>query len=120
MMIFFGETCDISNFPFDDSLVIETYVNVEDAAGNTEIMNEREVSFDYKCEYGTPEAIGWVLEIDIGKLRSNQIAYKEYISLLNDESFCLKREFYALRDYVAMLTSKQNPKRSSNLFDLFI
>ena len=76
------------------------------------------MSWEYKDEYGTPDTVGWVYELDVEEVRKQQAEYKDLLDCLNDDEFVLKEEYVEMREYLKKLQAKQKPTGDS-LFDLF-
>lgn len=109
---------DCDSLSFDDSLVTEEYCYVEDGDGNEELIELNEVDYDYKMEHGTPEVVGWVLEVDVSKTTEKPAKHKRLIAELDSDDFVLKQEYLAARQYFDKILSKTKPSGNS-LFDLF-
>lgn len=115
---FFDNNCDCNGLPFYDSLVTETYGYIEDEDGDSKLCKLSEVGYDYECEYGTPETVGWVLEFDVEEVRKKKGTYQELLAMLESADFVLRREYSEVRDYFNALVAKQKPT-GNGLFDLF-
>ena len=77
---FFDCNMDLSDLPFDQSLVIESYGYMEEEDGERTLVDLREVPSEYEYEYGEPEPIGWGLEIDIEDIRRKPYMYKNILT----------------------------------------
>lgn len=106
------------NFPHYDSLVTNEYVYVIDEDESETLVNADDVDLDYKYEYGDPDVVGWVYEIDVEEVRGNPSKYSELIKCLDDDGFDAKKSYVQMREYLYELQSKQKPTGDS-LFDLF-
>jgi predicted NACHT family NTPase len=116
--VFFDNSACCEDFPFYDSLVSERYGYIVDENGSYTLVNLNDVDYEYKWEVGEPEAVGWLLEFNVSKVRSQPERYKELLSLLEAEDFVLKQEHDSARKYFDKLTAKQKPT-GDGLFDLF-
>lgn len=116
---FFDNNCVCNGLPFYNSLVTETYGYIEDEDGDSKLVNLREVGDEYKREYSTPEAVGWILEVDVEEVRKKKETYTDLLSRLESEDFVLWREYSDVRNYFDALVTKQKPT-GHGLFDLFI
>lgn len=67
---------------------------------------------------GMPDEVGWLYEVDIGKLRKKRFLHKDMLAALDDDSFSLKKEYGAARECLNNLLDKQRPK-GHNFFDRF-
>lgn len=106
------------NFPHYGSLVTNEYVYVIDEDESETLVNADDVDLDYKYEYGDPDVVGWVYEIDVEEVRGNPSEYSELINCLDDDEFDAKKSYVQMREYLNKLQSKQKPTGDS-LFDLF-
>lgn len=106
------------NFPHYGSLVTNEYVYVIDEDESETLVNADDVDWDYKYEYGDPDVVGWVYEIDVEEVRGNPSEYSELINCLDDDEFDAKKSYVQMREYLNELQSKQKPTGDS-LFDLF-
>lgn len=115
---------DHKEFPFYRELVITEYVyldeNWRDSDGEAPdgLINKDEIEPEYIYEYGTPDTVGWNLEFEISDIRSQSDRYETLINFLNDDSFPLKEEYIAIRDFYEQLKSEQD-SQGTDLFDLF-
>lgn len=73
---------------------------------------------EYIYEYGTPDTVGWNLEFEVADIRSQPDRYETLISFLNDDSFPLKEEYLAIRNFYEQLKTEQD-SQGTDLFDLF-
>lgn len=115
--IFFPGNCDTTNFPSVESLLVATYCYV-DEGGSTQLVEKSDVRYEYILEYGDPEEVGWVYEGDIHDILKRRSEYQELLEMLNDDSYDLKREYYAAQEYLRKLKEAQKP-RGDGLFDHF-
>ncbi len=106
------------NFPHYDSIVSNEYVYVIDENESETLVNAEDVDSDYKYEYGDPNVVGWVYEIDVEEVRRNPLEYSELINRLDDDEFDAKKCYVQMREYLRELQVKQRPTGDS-LFDLF-
>ena len=105
--------------PREEAYIRERYAYVYDGDdGNTTLVEVGEITFDYEQEYGVPDEVGWLFEIDVGKIRAKKYLYKETIAALDNNDFCLKKEYNAARECLKKLLDKQKPK-GHNFFDRF-
>lgn len=79
------------------------------------MVNVNDIPIEYEQEFGRPDDVGWIIEIDIDKVKARKYHYKEVISALDDDNFCLKREYRNARDCLNKLLDIQNPKGNSIL-----
>ncbi len=116
---FFDEVYDFDSLPREEEFIRERYAYVTDVPGGGESLVEiGEITYEYQQEYGMPEEIGWLYEVDIGKLREKRFLHKDMLAALDDDLFSLKKEYGAARDCLNNLLDKQKPK-SNNFFDRF-
>lgn len=73
---------DCNEFPHYDSLVTAEYVNVIEEDESEKLVNADDVSWEYKDEYGTPDTVGWVYELDVEEVRKQQAEYKDLLDCL--------------------------------------
>ena len=52
-----------------------------------------EVPYEYKCEYGDPDVVGWNYEIDVDTIFSSPGRYAGLIEMLEDDYCPLKEEY---------------------------
>lgn len=116
---FFNENYDFDSLPREEAFIRERYAYVYDEPdGNQSLVELGEISFEYQQEYGMPDEVGWLYEVDIGKLREKRFLHKEMLAALNDDSFSLKKEYCAAKECLNILLDKQKPK-GHNFFDRF-
>lgn len=116
---FFDDIYDFDSLPRKEEFIRERYAYVTDVPdGNEALVEVGEISYEYQQEYGMPEEVGWLYEIDIGKLREKRFLYKDVLAALDDEAFSLKKEYNAARECLNNLLDKQTPK-GHNFFDRF-
>lgn len=113
---FFDSSYDFNSLPKQKSFVRETYVYLPDEInGERELVNINDVPSDFEEEYGTPEAVGWIIELDIDKIKERRYHYKNLAAALDDDSFCLKKEYKQARECLWRLHDNQKPKGISIL-----
>ena len=115
---FFDALYDFDSLPREEEFIRERFVFVEEPGGNHTIMEIGELSYEYIEECGMPDEVGWLYEIDIGKLREKRFLHRDMLAKLEDDSFSLKKEYSAARDCLKHLLDKQKPK-GQNFFDRF-
>lgn len=115
---FFDSDLDLGVLPFYESLVIESYGYMEDEDSGRTLVNLREVPSEYIYEYGEPNPVGWVLEIDIEDVRQKPYLYNALLDVLDSEDFALKKEYRSVQLCLDTLKANLKPKGDS-LFDLF-
>jgi len=115
---FFDELYDFDSLPREDEFIRERYAYVEEPDGNQSLVEIGEISYEYQQEYGMPDEVGWLYEVDIGKLREKRFLHKDMLAVLDDDSFSLKKEYCTARDCLNKLLDKQKPK-GHNFFDRF-
>lgn len=115
---FFNIYPDMSQLPFEESLVTESYGYMEDEDGDKTLVDLREIPSEYTYEYGDPEPVGWLLEIDIEDVRRKPHMYKNLLLVLDSDEFPLKQEYLRAQECLGKLKSTLQPKGDS-LFDLF-
>lgn len=116
--IFFNELYDFESLPREEEFIRERYVYIEESDGNQALVEIGDVSYEYQQEYGMPEEVGWLYEVDIGKLREKRFLHKDMLAALDDSSFSLKKEYNSARNCLNNLLDKQKPK-GHNFFDRF-
>ena len=77
-----------------------------------------EVPYEYKCEYGDPDVVGWNYEIDVDTIFSSPGRYAGLIEMLEDDYFPLKEEYNEVRAYLEHL-QENKARPGDDLFDLF-
>lgn len=115
---FFDELYDFGSLPREDAFIRERYAYVEESDGDQSLVEIGEISYEYQQEYGMPDEVGWLYEVDIGKLREKRFLHKDMLAALDDDSFSLKKEYGAARECLNNLLDKQRPK-GHNFFDRF-
>lgn len=116
---YFDVPYDFDSLPREEACIRERYAYVYDGDdGNTTLVEVGEITFDYEQEYGAPDEVGWLYEIDVGKIRAKKYLYKEMLAAMDNNDFCLKKEYYAARECLKKLLDKQKPK-GHNFFDRF-
>lgn len=116
---FFDEVYDFDDLPREKEFIRERYAYVIDEPGGGESLVEvGEITYEYQQEYGMPEEVGWLYEVDIGKLREKRFLHRDMLAALDDDLFSLKKEYGAARDCLNNLLDKQKPK-GHNFFDRF-
>lgn len=118
--------------PFYEEFVIEEYVMYDESyeygydefgqfianPGNApELHNRDDVDYNYISAFGVPEIVGWDLEFQVDKILADPEKYAELISVLDSDTFVFKVEYLKLQSYLAELTKKAEPKKTSNLFE---
>ena len=112
------DTDDFSTLPHIDSLVDVEYAYVEDEEDGEVLVNVEEISYEYTWEYGDPDTVGWVFEMEIEDILKNKEDYKEMLEALNEDNFKLKAEYIKAREYYNSLKERLKP-RGDSLFDMF-
>lgn len=112
---FFDEVYDFEDLPMQEAFVIESYVYIEDENEGTVLLNVNDIPVGYEDEYGYPDEVGWILEVDIDKVKARKYHYKEVVAALDDDSFCLKQEYGQARKCLQNLLDNQTPKGHSIL-----
>ncbi|WP_336595818.1 hypothetical protein [Bacteroides acidifaciens] len=79
------------------------------------LLNVNDIPVGYEDEYGHPDEVGWILEVDIDKVKARKYHYKEVVAALDDDSFCLKQEYGQARKCLQNLLDNQKPKGHSIL-----
>lgn len=116
---FFDVTYDFDSLPREESFIIARYAYVyDDENGNAILIEVDEIPRDYVREYGMPDEVGWLYEIDVANIREKRFLHKETLTVLDDDVFCLKKEYTAARECLKKLLDKQKP-RGHNFFDRF-
>lgn len=115
---FFDELYDFGSLPREDAFIRERYAYVEESDGDQSLVEIGEISYEYQQEYGMSDEVGWLYEVDIGKLREKRFLHKDMLAALDDDSFSLKKEYGAARECLNNLLDKQRPK-GHNFFDRF-
>ncbi len=116
---FFDEPYDFDGLPRDEAFLREQYAYVyDDNTGEDVLVRTDEITYDYLSEYGKPDVVGWLYEIDIDNLLQKKFLYKDMIAALDSDGFSLKKEYAAARDCLNKLRDKQKPK-GHNFFDNF-
>lgn len=98
-----------------EAFVTESYVLLEDGNDESILTNVNDIPSGYEEEYGKPDEVGWILEIDIDKVRARKYHYKDVVAALDDDSFCLKQEYKKARACLQDLLDNQKPKGHSIL-----
>ncbi len=112
---FFDEAYDFDALPMQEAFVIESYVYIEDRDEGKVLLNVNDIPMGYEEEYGKPDEVGWILEIDIDKVKARKYHYKDVMVALDEDSFCLKREYKKARECLQNLLDNQKPKGHSIL-----
>lgn len=112
---FFDDVYDFDTLPMQEAFVIESYVFLEDGNDESVPTNVNDIPSGYEDEHGKPEEVGWILEIDIDKVRTRKYHYKDVVAALDDDSFCLKQEYKKARFCLQVLLDNQKPKGHSIL-----
>lgn len=116
---FFDVPYSFDSLPREEAFIRERYAYVQNGDNGDEALVEvGEITYDYEQEYGTPEEVGWLYEIDVGKVREKKYLYKETLAALDDDEFCLKKEYTAARGCLKKLLDNQKPK-GHTFFDRF-
>ncbi|MFY9549028.1 NACHT domain-containing protein [Miniphocaeibacter sp.] len=113
-----NESVDYLDLPHYEQLVVEEYVYLVTEDGREELVNSTDVSWEYEKEYGEPDTVGWLFEIDIDDILRKPEEYKELLEILDKDDFVLKVEYIKMRKYLEELKAKQKVTGGS-LFDLF-
>ena len=111
-------TDDFSTLPHNDSLVDVEYAYVEDEEDGEVLVNVEDISYEYKWEYGDPDIVGWIFEMEIDDILENEEGYEEMLEALNEDNFKLKVEYVKTREYFSSLKDRLKP-RGDSLFDMF-
>lgn len=112
---FFDDSYDFDSLPMQESFIQESFAYIVDEYEELVLLNVDEIPVEYENEYGRPDEVGWVLEIDIDKIRARQYHYKDVIEALDDDNFCLKQEYKKARACLNNLLDNQKPKGHSIL-----
>lgn len=112
---FFDDVYNFETLPMQESFVTESYAYIEDGNEESVLMNINDIPAGYENEYGQPEEIGWILEIDIDKVKAREYHYKDVVAALDDDCFCLKQEYKKARECLQYLLDNQRPKGHSIL-----
>lgn len=112
---FFDEVYDFESLPMVESFVTESYVYIYSDSEERVMVNVNDIPSGYEQEYGRPDDVGWIIEIDIDKVKARKYHYKEVLEALNDDEFCLKREYKNARECLNNLLDIQKPNGSSIL-----
>jgi hypothetical protein len=112
---FFNDVYEFDALPMQEAFVIEIYAYIEDENDGTILLNVNDIPAGYVNEYGQPDEVGWILEIDIDKIKARKYHYKEVVAALDEDSFCLKQEYKKARECLQKLLDKQRPKGHSIL-----
>lgn len=113
-----SESINYLDLPHYEKLIVEEYVYLITEDGREELYNAEDVSWEYENEYGDPDVVGWVFEIDIEDIRMKPEEYKKLLEDLDNDNFVLKVEYIRMREYLEKLKLKQKVTGGS-LFDLF-
>lgn len=112
---FFDEIYDFDTLPMQESFVTESYAYIEDEAEGSVLLNVNDIPSKYEEEYGRPDEVGWIIEIDIDKVKARKYHYKEIVAALDEDTFCLKKEYKQARECLQNLLDNQKPKGHSIL-----
>ena len=116
---YFDVPYDFDSVPREESFIRERYAYVYNRDSSDEMLIEvGEITYDYEQEYGKPDEVGWLYEIDVGKLRAKKYLHKETLAALDNDEFCLKKEYIAAHECLKKLLDNQKPK-GHNFFDRF-
>ena len=111
------------DLPDDEEFLTREWVYLDERYEDPDIDTDGlveldEVPYEYKCEYGDPDVVGWNYEIDVDTIFSSPGRYAGLIETLEDDYFPLKEEYNEVRAYLDRLReNKENP--GDDLFDLF-
>lgn len=109
---FFYEEYDFSSLPFERSFIIDSFVYLEDGKNTDKLVSVSDIPAGYEEAYGRPEEVGWRLELDIDKVKGRKARYAEVVKAVEDEGFCLKREYRNMEDCYHKLL--ESPKKSGH------
>ena len=113
--LYFDDIYDFGPLPMVEAFVTESYAYIYTDSGKQVMVNVNEIPGGYEQEYGRPEDVGWIIEIDIDKVKARKYHYKEVLDALNNDDFCLKREYKNARECLNHLLDVQKPNGSSIL-----
>ena len=111
-------------FPHCDAFVTNEWVyldeNWRDPNGDDTngLIDLTEVPSEYIEYFGEPDVVGWNYEFNISDIRSKSSYYSEFLKIIEDDNFALKKEYNSVREYVRELQDKQQPG-GDDLFYLF-
>ncbi len=111
---FFDEAYNFEILPMQEAFVVESYAYIEENECNV-LLNVNDIPLGYEDEHGKPDEVGWVLEIDIDKVKARKYHYKDVVAALDENSFCLKQEYKKARECLQNLLDNQKPKGHSIL-----
>lgn len=112
-----------AELPDDEEFLTKEWVYLDEEYQDPDIDTDSlievgEIPFEYKCEYGDPDVVGWNYEMDVDHVFSHPKAYEGLIELLENPTFPLKDEYDRVREYLEELRSKKETP-GDDLFDLF-
>lgn len=112
-----------AELPDDEEFLTKEWVYLDEEYQDPDIDTDSlievgEIPFEYKCEYGDPDVVGWNYEMDVDHIFSHPRAYEGLIELLENPTFPLKDEYDRVREYLEILRSKKETP-GDDLFDLF-
>lgn len=112
---FFNEIYNFDSLPMVESFVKESYAYIQSDSEEQVIVNVNDIPSGYEQEFGRPDDVGWIIEIDIDKIKARKYHYKDVLSVLDDDNFCLKREYRNAKECLNNLLDIQKPKGNSVL-----
>ena len=116
---YFDVPYDLDSIPSEEAFIKERYAYVQNGYGCEETLVEvSEIGYDYEQEYGEPDEVGWLYELDVRDVRVMKSLYSDIFAALDDDEFCLKKEYVAAHECLKNLHDKQKPK-GHNFFDKF-
>ena len=113
---YFQTDYDFSSLPKEDAFISERYCYILDPETNELFLsNVNDIPEYYEDCYGYPEEVGWILNVDTAKVFARNYHYKELVAALEDDDFCLKREYEDAKLCLNKLLDNQEPKGHSIL-----
>ena len=112
------------DLPQDERFVVNEWVYLDEAFEDpdydtNELIELKEVPWEYKREYGDPEIVGTNYEIQISNLLNDPESFDDVVSLLENDEFPLKAEFVKVREYMQKLIDEKETV-GDDLFDMFL
>ena len=112
---FFDNIYDFDTLPMEKSFVQERYVYIEDPVNGMTLVNENDIPAGYSDEYGYPDEAGWLLELAVDDIKTRRYRYAKIAAAIDDDDFCLKKEYKRARECLWRLSDNQKPTGSSIL-----
>ncbi|MCC8128140.1 MAG: NACHT domain-containing protein [Clostridiales bacterium] len=108
---FFDAPYNFEGLPKNSAFLREKYAYVhDDNTGEETLIRTNEISVDYEREYGRPDVVGWMYEINISRLLQKKFLYKDMMAAMDADDFSLKREYNAARQCLNKLLDNQKPR----------